>query len=111
MKTKFTKGEWSVSVESGSAKVYYPHGFLTSANVIKIDESRLDGESWLEMRKRTDPAREAAMAESNANMHLISCAPEMYDILDSIENDNNQVPEFLWEKIQSVLAKARGEEC
>ncbi len=34
---------------------------------------------------------------------------EMYELLDSIENDAEQVPVWLWDKIQSTLAKARGE--
>ena len=40
---------------------------------------------------------------------LVAAAPDMYDMLHSIENDSNQIPPFLWDKIQSVLAKARGE--
>ena len=44
-----------------------------------------------------------------ANAHLIAMAPEMYEMLNSIENDANQIPPFLWDKIQAVLAKARGE--
>lgn len=44
-----------------------------------------------------------------SNAHLISAAPEMYDLLATIENDNGQVPEWLWLKIQDCLAKARGE--
>lgn len=47
--------------------------------------------------------------EKEANANLIAAAPEMYDMLHSIENDANQIPPFLWDKIQSVLAKARGE--
>ena len=50
-----------------------------------------------------------ASEEERANSSLIAAAPEMYDMLQSIENDSNQVPPFLWDKIQSVLAKARGE--
>ena len=45
--------------------------------------------------------------ERNAN--LIAAAPEMYDMLQSIENDADQIPPFFWDKIQAVLAKARGE--
>ena len=44
------------------------------------------------------------------NAHLIAAAPEMYDMLHSIENDADQIPTFLWDKIQAVLAKARGEQ-
>ena len=45
------------------------------------------------------------LGESNLNL----AAPDMYDMLASIENDDNQVPAFLWDKIQATLAKARGE--
>jgi hypothetical protein len=41
--------------------------------------------------------------------HKYKAANEMYEILQSIENDSNQIPPFLWDKIQAVLAKARGE--
>ena len=47
---------------------------------------------------------------NQANAHLIAAAPEMYDLLSTIENDNEQVPEWLWNKIQETLAKARGEQ-
>ncbi len=121
--TKFTKGEWSVVIDNGNAKVYCPHGFLTSANVIKIDDSRLDGESWIEMRDRTSIARERAKVESNANMHLISAAPEMYEMIQSdiaslefqleqlghgFEHLSVELSGELTKKKQ-LLAKARGE--
>lgn len=41
--------------------------------------------------------------------HKLSCVNEMYELLETIENDNNQVPQWLWDKIQLTLAKARGE--
>ena len=44
-----------------------------------------------------------------ANAHLIAAAPEMYDMLATIENDAGQVPDWLWDQIQATLAKARGE--
>ncbi|AUR91928.1 hypothetical protein NVP1167O_32 [Vibrio phage 1.167.O._10N.261.51.F2] len=47
--------------------------------------------------------------QQKANANLIASAPEMYDLLNSIENDSEQVPEWLFERIQLVLAKARGE--
>ena len=47
--------------------------------------------------------------ENRMNANLIAAAPEMYDLLSTIENDSNQVPEWLWQKIQKTLAKARCE--
>ena len=105
---KFTKGEWSVKIENGDAKVYCPHGFLTSANVIKVDNSRLDGEGWIEMRDRTEPVRESAKAESNANVHLIAAAPEMYTTLECLLDRFAPYDEASIE-IGKLLAKARGE--
>ena len=43
------------------------------------------------------------------DLHLISAAPEMYELLETIENDSGQVPEWLRIKIQEVLKKARGD--
>jgi len=109
---KFTKGEWVVKPNERNPEnmqVWYPHGFLTSAGVIPVSQERLSGESWFDCQERTKPQREKAKDESNANMHLIAAAPEMYELLDSIENDNEQVPEWMFARIQLVLAKARGE--
>lgn len=44
--------------------------------------------------------------ESMANAKLIAAAPEMLEMLSSIENDENQVPKFLWDKIQLIIKKA-----
>lgn len=112
METKFTKGRWYVvptrfgSIEG--ANVYYPHGFLTSSNVIPIDEVRLDGESWIEMRDRTKKQRKESELESIANMHLIAAAPEMYEALEMIKNEWNLECSDM-DFIEMLLAKARGE--
>jgi hypothetical protein len=50
-----------------------------------------------------------------ADAHLIAAAPDLYDALATIEtiltieNDAGQVPDWLWEKIQAALRKARCE--
>lgn len=51
---------------------------------------------------------DAPAVASDVVRHL-NAFPEMYDVLDSIENDDGKVPGFLWDRIQAVLAKARGE--
>lgn len=107
METKFTKGEWSVKYSNGDAAVYYPHGFFTSANVIKVDDTRLDGESWLAMRDRTEVDRENATTESNANMNLIAAAPSMYDFIKSLLDVESLSMDH--DEIIALLKKARGE--
>ena len=101
MKAKFTNGPWSKA---------------RSVQFEVTNESNDWNEpAWCEVVDKNGmvtaivPTLKVTDTEMDANRNLISCAPEMYDILDSIENDNGQVPEFMWDKIQSILAKARGE--
>lgn len=117
--TKFTEGPWQVKLSSfegiESASVMYPHGFLTSSNVIPVDETRVDGESWLSMRNRTAEQRKNNELESIANMYLIAAAPEMHDDLqDYIALLRILLPQYpyLKEKLDKALStdkKARGE--
>ena len=41
-----------------------------------------------------------------ANAKLIAAAPEMIDILSTIENDNGGIPDWLWNRIKDVIKKA-----
>jgi len=111
---KFTKGGWHAKPnekDETAIQVFYPHGFLTSSGVIKVDDTKLAGESWIDMRERTKPLRESARIESNANMHLIATAPEMYEMLEYVMKcaamqDNLTIDA---NEISKLLAKARGE--
>ncbi|AUR90499.1 hypothetical protein NVP1144O_51 [Vibrio phage 1.144.O._10N.286.45.B3] len=85
--TKFTKGPWFVDQD---------FCIMTSSDI--TDEPMICD------------LMPAEMSDNEiANANLIAASPEMYDMLHSIENDANQIPPFLWDKIQTVLAKARGE--
>jgi hypothetical protein len=52
--------------------------------------------------------RTVATADSEELASLIATAPDMYTLLDSIENDD-AIPHGLWEEIQFALRKARGD--
>ncbi len=41
-----------------------------------------------------------------SNALLISKAPEMLEILQSLENDNRAIPEFMWNKIKKLIKEA-----
>lgn len=41
---------------------------------------------------------------------LIAAAPEMLDVLMTLENDGGDIPDWMWERIRAVIAKALGEE-
>ena len=43
-----------------------------------------------------------------ADMDLAAAAPDLLDLLKTIENDSGQVPEWLWIRIQAAIAKAEG---
>lgn len=44
--------------------------------------------------------------DRSENASLLAASPDMLDMLKTIENDSNQVPDWLWNKIQAVIAKA-----
>ena len=52
--------------------------------------------------------RIVATAESETDASLIATAPDMYEVLDSVENDDT-IPHGLWEEVQFVLRRARGD--
>jgi len=84
--TKFTKGEWSIAEGRTYCAVKQ-----VSTGIVVADMRTVNGNY-----KASDA-------------HLIKTAPEMYDLLMTIENDSDQVPAWLWNKIQLTLKKARGE--
>ena len=44
--------------------------------------------------------------ELEANMRLYAAAPELLEALMSIENDNNSIPESIWEMRNKAIEKA-----
>lgn len=82
MERKYSKGKWEV--------FYNENGYATS----------------IRSNHHICVMRTHDKQECNANAKLISAAPDMLDVLESIENDNNQIPEFMWIKIKDVIKKA-----
>ena len=101
---KFTKGDWYNCKQEDDMG----NRFFAVESMLECGESRLICEIAERMTSDTDEAL-PSMDECNANYNLIAAAPEMYDLLDTIENDSGQIPSWLWDKIQLTLAKARGE--
>lgn len=80
---KGTKGKWEVNdgvIKTNNGETICFAAVLTS----RIDEERLCGESWLEMRDRTKLDRENCAIEKKANALLISKAPEMLGMLKKL---------------------------
>jgi hypothetical protein len=51
------------------------------------------------------------VGEARANACLMHAAPEMYEVLASIENDDGAIPDRIWKKRNAAIAKARGKEA
>ena len=111
MKTKFTKGEWTLIRDKSTGVYAGGNLIITCWSARDTDDSRLDGESWLEMRKRTEIERCINdKIEPSYNAQLISAAPDLFEALISIENDDNRIPSTIWEMRNKALNKALGEE-
>lgn len=85
MKTKFTKGEWETNKDYVWSK---------STFICKIEEVNYNDKD----------------IEAIANAQLISAAPDLFEALINIENDDNRIPATIWEMRNKALNKALGEE-
>lgn len=85
MERKFTKGQWEPQI----------------IDLVDYKLSAVSTESKVICHCLTND-----FEESIANTKLICAAPEMLEVLETIENDANQVPEWLWLRIKAVIEKA-----
>jgi hypothetical protein len=71
---------------------------------------RIDPQKWSRVIDRCGQpvASVEADMDSNANASLIAAAPDMFELLDTLENDAS-IPTALQEEIQMVLRRARGD--
>lgn len=71
---------------------------------------RIDPQKWSRVIDRSGQpvASVEADADSNANASLIAAAPDMFELLETLESDGS-IPESVQEEIQLVLRRARGD--
>ncbi len=71
---------------------------------------RIDPQKWSRVIDRCGQpvASVEADAESSANASLIAAAPDMFELLEALENDAS-MSEIVHEEIQMVLRRARGD--
>lgn len=76
---KHTPGPWMVTGHgAGKGMISHQTGNVAfTAFPRDVVEDCEDGESWIDMRERTQPERDRIHAEKMANAHLIAAAPEM----------------------------------
>lgn len=99
---KFTPGPWKVEFEDIECCEDDPHVYVVHCKTVSPDTALL----------------EFNITEENvANAHLISAAPEMYEALKLAYGiiyqaaKNSFEAEDILNRFDSVLKKARGEEC
>lgn len=71
---------------------------------------RIDPQKWSRVIDRCGlpVASVEADADSNTNASLIAAAPDMFELLETLENDAS-IPEDVHDEIQMVLRRARGD--
>jgi hypothetical protein len=71
---------------------------------------RIDPQQWSRVIDRSGQpvASVKADADSNANASLIAAAPDMFELLETLETDAS-LPEAVHDEIQLVLRRARGD--
>lgn len=97
----FTKGPWALLPLEDDKEYIRVRGTVCGgkykiANVVDC-RSHHDGSKWCEFRR----------AESKANAHLIAAAPELYDFIEDLSQNSEDVTQR--EEAKRLLAKARGE--
>ena len=105
--SKHTPGPWKAQGETISCATGYV-AFAT-CNLRTLDETRNEGESWLDMRVRTSGDREELKMQVIANARLIAAAPELYAALECALACHVGTDEVWIEEARSALEKARGE--
>lgn len=71
---------------------------------------RIDPQKWSRVIDRCGQpvASVEADADPNTNASLIATAPDMFELLETLENEAS-IPESMQEEIQMVLRRARGD--
>lgn len=101
MKPNFTPGPWFVFDDAGLGDGYVGISMGTHIDSPNFyDTNHL----WFCEVEYSD-----ADDETIATADLMSAAPDLYEALASIENDDGRIPKAIWDLRNKALAKARGE--
>lgn len=73
----------------------------------EVAEERQEGESWIDMRERTEPDRNKLHAEKMANAQLIAAAPDLLSALHNMLEDGDKTDR---EQALRAIAKAEGKQ-
>lgn len=88
MKTRHTSEEWRVSEQYALVTTSKPGIIEGDKTICELGTHGKDKD------------------EIMANAKLIAAAPKMLELLETIENDTNIVPDWLWNRIKDVIKQA-----
>lgn len=109
MEFKGTKAPWTVEkqlkepilVTNGDIEWYH------SVAYVKDQDGRIVADiSYSTDHERMGCGRNETIQKWEANCLLISKAPLMLEMLQSLENDNGSIPELMWNKIKQLIKEA-----
>jgi len=83
METKHTKEKW-IYIKSNKSVVANGNNIAFTGAPRFVSEIRNEGESWLDMRQRTEPERKSIDEEQEANARLIASAPDLLQALNDL---------------------------
>jgi len=92
MLNKITKGDWRYSKENGCITTS-PKGLIEGSKII----CSLNDKVSFELTGK----------EADANGIIIALAPKMANVIQSLENDDNSIPDFLWEEINLIKSQLK----
>ena len=103
-----TPGDWVADGEC----IKHADGIVAFTAIPRdINEDRLDGECWLDMRRRTEPDRLAVASEQRANTLLLAAASDLLEALrlaDATLSGANMNKKVVERKVRAAIAKATG---
>jgi len=99
---KFTKEKW-IFIESNNSIVANGNNIAFTGMPRTVSEIRNDGESWLEMRHRTDPERAFVAEEQKANGRLICAAPDLFHACQKVDTLYSEIERMVDGEVLEML--------
>jgi hypothetical protein len=96
IKTNFTPGPWLIADDYSNDV----GGFIPI-----LTNQEWDGMPWVAEAKGTNVSPAKNSEEVMANAKLVAAAPDMFEFIATLENDDKKIPAWLWKKRNEIIKK------